>query len=129
VRQILAAKGLLLHHLVAIEKESTEWVYTERDLAAIAPPLTAILNRYDVTRAGAAAGDELALAIGFLGYGSRSIRERRGAQQRLAEQPDVPITGEPAEPGSGPEHDEAWLRQTGQLGPDETYDPPPIRRR
>lgn len=129
VRQLLTAQGMVLHGLVAVEKASTEWVHTARDLEAIAPPLTAILNRYEPTRAAAAAGDELALVVGVAGYATRSIRERRAAIAALEAQAPQPVTGVAADPGSGPEHDEAYLRQQGELGPDDDFDPPPLKPR
>lgn len=86
LRSILSAKGAVLHGLLAVEKESTEWSYTDADLDAIAPPLARILNRYDATRAAAAAGDELAVAVGFGGYALRSYGERKAALQSLAQE-------------------------------------------
>lgn len=126
VRQLLTAKGAIVHHLAAVDPQSTEWSYTQRDLETIAPPLTAILNRYDATRAAAAAGDEMALAIGLGGYVVRSVGERRHAIARLREQPDVPVTGVAAEAGTGPEDDPGFV-----VVGDEDYDPAPIppRRR
>lgn len=104
VRAILQAKGQALHGLIAVDPASDEWVYTSGDLTAIAPPLTRILNRYPATRAAAASGDELALVIGFAGYGMRSWSQRRAALQLLAayqaEQPEpdyaAPTVAEPA---------------------------------
>lgn len=129
VRVLLGAKGAALHALVAVEKESTEWVYTQRDLEAIAPPLTAILNRYDATRAAAAAGDELAVAIGFFGYAGRSWRERQQALARLAAQEPVPVTGVAAPREDAAQAAEFYAAQGGIPDPDE--EPAPIggRRR
>jgi hypothetical protein len=129
VRFLLTAKGSALHALVAVDPDSGEWRYTEADLQAIAPPLTSILNRYDATRAAAAAGDELAVAIGFGGYAARSWRERRHALQVRDELPPEPITGVAAEPGTGPEHDPEWqhTQGAGAYVPDANSDPAPIR--
>lgn len=84
VRALLTAKGELVHGLAAVDPDSTEWRYTQADLAAIAPALTRILNRYDATRAAAAGGDEIQLGVGFLGYGMRSWSERRRDLAQLA---------------------------------------------
>jgi hypothetical protein len=78
VRSLLTAKGSAVHALLAVDKgRSSEWLYTEADLSAIAPALTRILNRYPGTRAAAAMGDEATVAIGFAGYAARSWSERR----------------------------------------------------
>lgn len=126
VRALLTAKGAVLHGLVAVDKGSTEWSYTEADLAAIAPPLTAILNRYEPTRAAAHAGDELALVVGLAGYAGRSIRERREALAQLADVEPEPITGVPAE--HGPADDPDWQRQHGAPIPDPDSEPAPLGR-
>jgi hypothetical protein len=79
VKALMTAQGSLLHGAIAVDKQSSEWAYTEADLGAIAPALTRILNRYEPTRAAAAAGDELIVAVGFAGYAARSVSERRRA--------------------------------------------------
>jgi hypothetical protein len=110
VRFVLQAKGNALHALVGVGQQ--DWAYTDADLLAIAPPLTNILNRYPATRAAAAAGDELAVAVGFGGYVVRSWRERMAVLAALREQPEVPITGAPAPAGTGdprPPNDEEVL--------------------
>lgn len=99
VKGLLTAQGEVLHMAIAADKDSDEWRYTRGDLSAIAPPLTRILNRHDVTRAAAGTGDELALIIGLTGYVGRSIAERRVALAQHAEdEGPQPITGIAAEP-------------------------------
>jgi hypothetical protein len=97
VEAILTAKGAVLHTVLAVDKSSDEWRYTDTDLRAIAPPLTRILNRYDATRAAAGTGDEIAVMIGLTGYVGRSWRERREALADLAERPPEPVSGRAAE--------------------------------
>ena len=100
---VLRAKGQVLHNLAGVGEH--DWEYTEADLAAIAPPLARILNRYPVTRAAAGSADPIALAIAFGAYGVRSSRERSAVMQMIAEEEEaepVPVTGVPASPGSGP---------------------------
>jgi hypothetical protein len=92
------------------------WLHTQRDLRAIAPPLTRILNRYDVTRAAAAAGDEALLAAGLLRYGTGNVVKTRRAMAARRAQGEQPITGRAAEPDTGPEHDEEWQRTHDPLG-------------
>jgi hypothetical protein len=46
-------------------------------------------------------GDPVALALGIGAYGVRSTRERAEVLRARAEE-EVPITGTPAPPGSGP---------------------------
>lgn len=67
----------MLHALAG--KGDDDWLYTQAELRAIAPPLARILNRYPVTAAAAGSGDELAVLIGFGGYAMRSIQVRREA--------------------------------------------------
>jgi hypothetical protein len=101
VSSILNAQGTALHAVAGVGQ--SDWVYTEADLMAIAPPLTRILNRYPATRAAAGTGDELAVAIGLGGYVSRSYRERKAVLDFLASQAEeAPATGRAAEPGTGP---------------------------
>jgi hypothetical protein len=111
LRQILTAKGSLIHSIAGVGEQ--DWHYTEADLQAIAPPLARILNRYPVTRAAAGTGDEIALTIGLGGYVSRSYRERRAVLAAEAEQEPVPITGQPAPPGTGPGDQEPNIHPTG----------------
>jgi hypothetical protein len=122
LKRLLMAQGMVLHTVAAVDKASTEWVYTQNDLAAIAPPLTAILNRYDATRAAAAAGDELALLVGLGGYVARSYRERRHALDALGE----PLQPVPTPGVRQPHEDPEWAAQTGYI-PDPDTDPAPIR--
>ena len=91
VRGVLRAQGALLHGTAAVEKDSTEWVYLQADLDAIVPPLTRIVNRYDVLARAMAHGDFLAIALGMAGYGKRSLEERAAglarAQAAVAAEP------------------------------------------
>lgn len=83
VEALLRLKGRGLHAALGVGAE--DWVYTELDLAAIAPPLTRICNRYEPIAQLAQHSDPLLLAFAFGGYGLRSIEERR---RILAEYPD-----------------------------------------
>jgi hypothetical protein len=111
IREALVLQGEVTHALLRVGPEDTEtWLHTERDLRAIAPPLTRILNRYDITRAAAAAGDEALLAAGLVRYGARNFTRRRKLQAARQEQGPQPVTGREAPPDTGPEHDEDWQR-------------------
>lgn len=90
VRGVLTAKGAVLHMAIGVGEE--DWKYTETDLETIAPPLTRILNRYPQTQALAAGGDAIALAIGFGGYGMRSILERKAVLAAREADPQ-PVAG------------------------------------
>lgn len=123
VRGLLTAKGQAIHAIAGVGER--DWTYTEQDLAAIAPPLTRILNRYEPTRAAAHVGDELALVIGFGGYASRSIRERRAVMAELDDAEPEPISGVAAPAGTGPDHDPdiaaaASFDGTVELDPEES---------
>jgi hypothetical protein len=82
IRGLLQAKGMLLHSALAVgpklNVESTEWQYLDEDLEAIAPPLARIISRFPAAAtAVAAGGDPIAVGMGFLSYGARSIAERQ----------------------------------------------------
>lgn len=76
VRSLLVAQGSLVHGLVAIDKDSDEWVWLRAELEAIVPPLTRIANRYDPVRQLAAVGDPLAVGVALFGHARRSLEER-----------------------------------------------------
>jgi hypothetical protein len=98
VESLLRGQGAVLHAVAGVGDQ--DWLYTEDDLAAIAPPLTRILNRYPATRAAAGSGDELALMLGLGAYATRSWAERRDVLEQLREEEPVPITGDAPAPGS-----------------------------
>lgn len=83
VKSILEAVGQTTHTIAG--KGDQDWIFIERELRAIAPPLARILSRYSATAAGAAAGDEIAVILGLSGYTMRSIKERKEAMEVAAE--------------------------------------------
>jgi hypothetical protein len=103
VKTMLTTQGEVVHAVIAADKGSEEWRYTEGDLRTIAPPLTNILNRYDATRAMAATSDELMVAIGFGHYAIRSYGQRRAALAAIAQGAgDGTVNAYPAEPAAAP---------------------------
>lgn len=100
VQELLTLQGRGVHALIGVGQ--SDWIHTEADLVAIGGPLTRILNRYPATRAAAAFGDPILLATATGMYAIRSVEERRAVLAILAAQQEVPVTGEPAPPGSGP---------------------------
>lgn len=114
VKEILIAQGEVTHALFKAGPNDDEtWKHTEDDLRRIAPPATRILNRYDVTRAAAVVGDEASLVIAVTTYATRNYVKRRRLLAELAAEPDRPITGVAADPGTGPEHDAEYQRTQG----------------
>lgn len=103
VRGALKAKGSALHSIAG--KAEEDWVYTSEELDAISGPLTRILNRYDVTRAAAATGDEFAVILGLSGYTMRSLQERKAVikaereAEEQAEQQAEQFGIQPTHPG------------------------------
>ena len=104
VQTLLTTQGQLMHGAIGVAEY--DWLHTQADLVAIAGPLTRILNRYEPTRAAAAMGDPVALALGMGAYGVRSVRERQEVLKAIGEEEEVPVTGVPAPPGSGPPADD-----------------------
>ena len=96
IANLLGIQGRLLHAAVGVAEE--EWLYTELDLAAIAPPLVRILNRYEPTRRYATYGDPISLAIGGAGYVTRSLIERRHAIEAGPPPTETPIPPADAPP-------------------------------
>lgn len=113
VKVVLRAEGAVAHNLLAVDRDSGEWVWTEPELAAVAPALANMLNANPLTRAAAASSDPIALIMGLSGHVSRSIGERRAALAARDQGPQ-PITGLAPEPLTTdlPEEDLIWT--TGQ---------------
>lgn len=101
VRDLLITQGSATNFFFRLSPDDDTWKHTEEDLRAIASPLTRILNRYDATRAAAAAGDEIALGTALFNYGARNYTQRRRLIRYLAEQ-EVPVSGVAAPEGTGP---------------------------
>jgi hypothetical protein len=97
IRALLTLKGRGLHAAIGVAEE--DWRYTELDLAAIAPPLARICNRYEPIQRFAKYSDPLTLAFAFGAYGVRSLEER---QQELRAQEELDAGTAPIEP-LGPE--------------------------
>ncbi len=111
VRSLLVTQGNVTHALLKVGAEDAEtWKQTEDDLHAIAPPMTRLLNRYDATRAAAAAGDEIALGAALVAYGTKNYTRRRRLLAAIAAQGPQPVTGVAADPDTGPEQDEEYQR-------------------
>lgn len=113
VKSILLLKGRALHAGIGVADQ--DWRYTELDLAAIAPPLTRIANRYEPVQRLAKHADPLILLFAFGGYGVRSLEERAAALRELAagdvetiepldevEELAVPINASPQAPAPTP---------------------------
>jgi hypothetical protein len=95
VEALLRLKGRGLHAAAGVGE--ADWLYTELDLAAIAPPLTRICNRYEPIAKLAQHSDPLLLAFAFGGYGLRSVEERRRALAEFPEEDeDVPEAAPPS---------------------------------
>lgn len=126
IRELLTLQGEITHAFLKVGPEDTEtWKQTKRDLDTIAPPMTRILNRYDVTRAAAAAGDEILLVTAVGRYGFTNYTKRRRLLK--AQQPDgpQPVTGVEAPEDSGPESDPEWERVHGMRFEGPMTEPPP----
>ncbi|MFI4950661.1 MAG: hypothetical protein ACHP7A_06450 [Caulobacterales bacterium] len=86
VEALLMLKGRAMHAGIGVAEH--DWRYTELDLAAIAPPLTRIANRYEPVQRLAKHADPLILLFAVGGYGVRSLEER-AAVLRLLEPEDT----------------------------------------
>jgi hypothetical protein len=95
IRDLLVTQGSATNWLLRITPDDDSWIHTQEDLRSIAPPLTRILNRYDATRAAAAAGDEVALGAALFNYAARNYTKRRRIIARL-QAIEEPVSGVPA---------------------------------
>jgi hypothetical protein len=82
IAALLSLKGRGLHAAIGVTEE--DWRYTELDLAAIAPPLTRICNRYEPIQRLAKYSDPMTLAFALGAYGVRSLEERQAELKRRA---------------------------------------------
>lgn len=85
IRNKLRMLGGGLHVLVARGHE-TAWLMTQQDLDGIAPPLTRILNRHEITRGVAAASDPIDLLIATGIYTLRSVLQAAAAASEAKEE-------------------------------------------
>lgn len=119
---LLGMQGRLLHAGAGVAE--SDWLYTELDLAAIAPPLTRIANRYEPVRQYAKFGDPITLATALISYATRSLLERRSALDALGGDGGtrpIPPAGEETPPAAGAPTPETAPRQAPP-GP-----PPPMQ--
>lgn len=108
IQDLLVTQGNVTNWVLRLDANDDTWKHTQDDLRSIARPLTRILNRYDATRAAAAAGDEIALVAAVSAYGARNYTHRRRLLAQIAARQPEPITGVPADEDLGPEHDAAY---------------------
>lgn len=102
IEALLNLKGRAVHSLIGVADE--DWRYTQLDLAAIAPPLTRICNRYEPVQQLAKHADPLLVLMALGGYSVRSLEERRAVFAELAEaepQPIAPLADD--QPINGPQ--------------------------
>jgi len=93
VRSVLLVGGDALHAAIGVGEY--DWRATDADLRRISPPLTRIINRYDLARAAAGYSDEVALAGGVGLWAWRSLLERRAVLSGHRDIPPPPETREP----------------------------------
>ena len=111
IKSLLVTQGNVTHMVFNAGPEDTDtWKHTQDDLRAIAPPLTRILNRYDASRAAAAAGDEIALIAGLAAYGGRNYTKRRRLIAHQNADGPQPLSGVAADEDVGPEFDAEYQR-------------------
>lgn len=109
IRSLLGVKGRVLHAAAGAAEQ--DWLYTELDLDAIAPPLTRIANRYEPVRRYAGFSDPVMVFIGMAGYATRSLVEARQAREAaegdggtrpIPPAAEAPATAEPPRPDTPP---------------------------
>lgn len=137
IRDVLGIQGRLLHAAIGVAEE--DWIHTDVDLQAIAPPLARIFNRYEPIRRYAGHADPLMLAIAFGSYGTRSLLERRQVLAAMAPEEDTqpippaeaapPPQPPPAAPPPPPRQTQgAAPGQAPAMQPSEGPPPPPPPR-
>lgn len=96
VETLLRLQGRALHAGVGVAE--ADWLHTDLDLAAIAPPLTRICNRYEPIQALAKHADPLVLLLALGGYSVRSLEERAAVLRELEPadvEPIAPLEDQP----------------------------------
>jgi hypothetical protein len=128
---LLTLQGRGMHAAIGVAEQ--DWRHTELDLAAIAPPLTRICNRYEPIAQLAKFSDPMTLAFALGAYGVRSLEERAAVIRELEEEADTrpiaPINADvpqqppppPAAPAAAPP---PAPRQAASF-PSQTPGPPP----
>jgi hypothetical protein len=124
---LLGVQGRALHAGIGVAEQ--DWVYTEADLAAIAPPLTRICNRYEPVRRYAAHADPVMVLMGVGATITRSMLERRQVltqeENDGGTRPIAPAGDQPAPPSEAP-RPETPPRQAASL-PNAPPGPPPMQ--
>jgi hypothetical protein len=105
IRSLLGIQGRALHAGIGVSEQ--DWIHTDVDLQAIAPPLTRICNRYEPVRRYARHADPVTLVTGLAAYATRSLLERRQALEQLpvdegGTQPIPPAEAPPVPPSEAP---------------------------
>ncbi len=125
IAALLGLKGRALHAAAGVAEE--DWRYTELDLAAIAPPLARICNRYEPIQRLAKYSDPMTLAFALGAYGVRSLEERQaelGYREAEADTQPIAAAGEPAAPASEAPLPETAPRQASSFP---AAPPPPMQ--
>lgn len=135
IEALLRLQGRGLHAAVGVAEQ--DWLHTELDLAAIAPPLTRICNRYEPIQRLARYSDPLTLAFALGAYGVRSLEERREVlsghedTEPIAPAEEAAINAEPP-PTPAPRQASGYPSAAGgpprTMQPTEAQAPPPPRR-
>ena len=92
---VVRAGGFMLHAADGLSREPEGhelWRATETDVAAMAPPLARILNRYAPARRLAGVADEGELAFAMIDYARRNLADRgrvAGAKRHRLEQAEA----------------------------------------
>ncbi len=90
VRGILASAGAVLAMTPLADPDVPEhWSFTERELDALTPPMTRIVNARPALRQAAAHGDEVTVAVQLLGYGGRNLLAGSAARRARTTDPDT----------------------------------------
>jgi hypothetical protein len=104
VRAVVMSAGVVLGMAFGDEDVPDHWRFTEAELAALVPPLTAIINRRPALRRAVQRSDEATVAIVLAGYTGRNLDAWRAARrQRDAREGEAREVGGDA----GPDRDGA----------------------
>lgn len=93
IRNVLAAIGMGVGAVVGDDDVPDHWRFTDRELDALVPPFTSIVNRTPALRAAVAKGDYAVIAIHLAAYGGRNMGDLKRAQRNRGEHLDPEAQG------------------------------------
>lgn len=85
VKALVMGAGLMLGMAIGDDDVPEHWRFTDAELAALVPPLTAMINRRPALQRAVRRGDEFTIALVLAGYAGRNVDSLRAARKARSE--------------------------------------------